>query len=328
MRNDFGGIVPVMLTPMLADGKIDWVGLENLVEWYVDCGCDTLFAVCQSSEMQYLSLNERVELAKHVVSMARGRLPVIASGHISESLEDQRRELQAMAETGVDGLVLVTNRLDPANEGTSALRHSLDVLLPALPAELPLGLYECPAPYRRLLSDDELKFCRDSERFAVLKDVSCDLETIRRRVQITKGSPLAIVNANAAIALEAMEIGSRGFAGVFTNFHPDLYAWLYANKNQGSAERAELKTFLALSAMAESLGYPKLAKHYHVQLGTFGNEYSRTIDYSLGERHWAYEALLNEIEAGTQRWRLRLANGPGAASVKQRNGVEEKGGEK
>ncbi|SFB61654.1 4-hydroxy-tetrahydrodipicolinate synthase [Rhizobium sp. NFR07] len=65
---------------------------------------------------------------------------------------------------------------------------------------MPLGLYECPAPYRRLLTDDELMFCANSGRFVILKDVSCDLETVTRRVELTKGTPLAIGNANAAIA--------------------------------------------------------------------------------------------------------------------------------
>ena len=44
-------------------------------------------------------------------------MPVIASGHISESLEDQLAELTAIAATGVDGMVLVTNRLDARREG-------------------------------------------------------------------------------------------------------------------------------------------------------------------------------------------------------------------
>jgi 4-hydroxy-tetrahydrodipicolinate synthase len=151
---------------------------------------------------------------------------VIASGHISESLDDQLAELTAIAATGVDGMVLVTNRLDARREGGAKFIDDLSWLLERLPKQIPLGLYECPAPYRRLLTDDELTFCAKSGRFVILKDVSCDLETVKRRVALTRGTPLAIVNANAAIAYDAMKAGSRGFTGVFTNFHPDLYKWL------------------------------------------------------------------------------------------------------
>lgn len=199
------GIIPVMLTPFTEADAIDYAGLENLVEWYIANGADALFAVAQSSEMQFLSLEERVALARFVVRQAAGRVPVIASGHVSESRDDQVTELTSIAATGVDGLVLVTNRFDPKGQGGTVFMDNLRHLLDALPADLPLGLYECPAPFRRLMSDDELAFCAESGRFAILKDVSCDLETVKRRVALTKNSSLAIVNANAAIAFDAIE---------------------------------------------------------------------------------------------------------------------------
>jgi len=306
MRISIDGVVPVMLTPFTADNRIDEGGLARLVDWYAGNGAQTLFAVCQSSEMQKLSLDERMLLARRTVEYAGGRLSVIGSGHISESLDDQLAELSAMAETGIDALVLVTNRLDPRNSGFDAFRASLEAIVRRLPPELPLGLYECPAPYRRLLSDDELKLCRDTGRFVVLKDVSCDLETVKRRVALTAGTPFAIVNANAAIAFAAMQTGSRGFGGVFTNFHPDLYAWLYARRNEDSALIRDLTIFLALAAMAEGMGYPKLAKHYHQRLGTFASAHSRIVDYDPLERHWAAADLLDHIESGAERFRAKM----------------------
>lgn len=296
-----------MLTPFTSDNRIDWDGLERLVEWYLQLGADALFAVCQSSEMQRLSLEERVALAKKVVTLARGRVAVIASGHISESAEDQRAELVAMADTGIDALVLVTNRLDTAKAGTEAFRAAVESVLTWVPSDISLGLYECPAPYRRLLTDDEFKFCRDTGRFVTLKDVSCDLDVVKRRAALAEGSRLAVVNANAAIAAAAMRNGSKGFSGVFTNFHPDLYAWLYRHATDDSELRRELEIFLALAAMAEPMGYPALAKTYHTRLGTFSSAHSRAIDYDIAERHWAVMALLDHIHEGTIRFRQVIA---------------------
>ncbi|WP_044643394.1 dihydrodipicolinate synthase family protein, partial [Klebsiella variicola] len=111
------GVVPVMLTPFTTDDQIDYPALAKLIDWYLAKGVDALFAVCQSSEMQYLSLQERVELARFVVYHVAGRIPVIASGHISDDLAAQKEELLAMSQTGIDALVLVTNHLDPRNEG-------------------------------------------------------------------------------------------------------------------------------------------------------------------------------------------------------------------
>lgn len=301
------GIVPVMITPYLESGEIDYAGLERLIEWYIAHGSDALFAVCQSSEMQFLSIKERSELGKFVVKQAAGRVPVVVSGHISDDPYSQLEELTVAAETGADGVVLVTNHLDPKNRGSETFRGNLQWLLDRLPKDMPLGLYECPAPYRRLISDDELRFCIDSERFALLKDVSCDLDTVKRRVAMTAGSPFAILNANAAIAYDAMKAGSRGFNGVFTNFHPDLYKWLYTSGTKHPELADEVATFLVLAALSEAFGYPVLAKLYHQRIGTFASIRSRTITFDVRERFWALDAILDKLVAGTEAMRAKIA---------------------
>ncbi|SCM76504.1 Dihydrodipicolinate synthase/N-acetylneuraminate lyase [uncultured Pleomorphomonas sp.] len=300
------GIIPVMLTPFADGGKVDYASLERLIEWYIAHGSDALFAVCQSSEMQFLDLSERVEIATFVRKTVAGRIPVVASGHVSDNRDDQLAELEAVAATGVDGVVLVTNRLDTANAGTEAFRSHLDWLLASLPGDLPLGLYECPAPYRRLLSDDELKYCADSGRFVILKDVSCDLPTVTRRVKLTAGTPLAIVNANAAIAWDAMKAGANGFTGVFTNFHPDLYKWLLTKGTQHPELADELAIYLVLAAMAEPMGYPVLAKIYQQRIGNFSTIASRAIAFDVRERFWALDALIDKVVAGTDLYRRRI----------------------
>ncbi len=205
MPHAMQGVFPVMITPFRPDNTVDWEGYARLIEWYLDNGSHGLFAVCQSSEMQFLSLEERRELARFTVEQVAGRVPVVASGHISDSISDQKEELLTIAGTGVDAVVLVTNRLAAANEDSSAFQSRMDALLEALPADLMLGLYECPAPYRRLLTDEEVSWCAHSGRFAFLKDVTCNLEHLKRRLALVAGTPLAINNANAAIAWPAIQ---------------------------------------------------------------------------------------------------------------------------
>ena len=301
------GIVPVMITPFTDDGDIDYAGLERLIEWYIAKGSDALFAVCQSSEMVFLSLAEREALAKFVVRQVAGRVPVVASGHISDDPHGQLEELTVAANSGADGVVLVTNHLDPKNRGTAAFRGNLDWLLERLPRDIPLGLYECPAPYRRMLSDEEIRICLDTGRFVLLKDVSCDLDIVKRRVALTAGSPLAILNANAAIAYDAMKAGSRGFNGVSTNFHPDLYKWLYTSGVKHPELAEEVATFLVLAALSEAFGYPVLAKIYHQRLGTFTSIKSRAISFDVRERFWALDAILDKVVAGTEAMRAKIA---------------------
>lgn len=94
-----------MITLFAKEGGVDFKGVEALTEWYWKKGCDGIFAVCQSGEIFYLTLNERVEIAKTVVDTARKlaekdksrkSMTIVVSGHISSSFDDQAAELNAM----------------------------------------------------------------------------------------------------------------------------------------------------------------------------------------------------------------------------------------
>lgn len=306
MPNTVGGIIPVMLTAFDDHGGIDWDSQRRLTEWYLERGCESLFAVCQSSEMLCLNLDEREALARFTVEVVDGRVPVIASGHIGATLEKQITELTRIAATGIDCLVFVTNRLDPENLGSKQLFDTVETLKRELPSDLQLGLYECPAPYRRLLSDDEIAYFARDPRFVILKDVSCDIRTVRRRLELTKNSNLVVNNANAAIAYEAMKSGASGFCGVFNNFHPDLYRWLQDEGEIHTELADELARFLVLSAVTEGMGYPKLAKSYHQMLGTIQSSFSRAVPEDIFEKYWALESILEKIEEGTEYYRRKI----------------------
>lgn len=302
------GIIPVVLTPYKDDGSIDWDDYASLIAWYLKHEADALFAVCQSSEMHYLTLSERVQLAKETVRIVNGRVPVVASGHVSDDIEQQKTELRALSDTGIDALVLVTNRLPVSPDADdNEVIASMQSLMDTLPSDKPLGLYECPQPYRRLLSDDVLRFCADSGRFTTLKDVSCDLATVTRRAEIVEGSPLAIVNANAAIAWPAMKAGSKGFCGVMNNYHPDLYAWLYHHGKHHPAVARELAIFLALGGTSETQGYPAIAKRYHQKLGNLSSIACRNVDVDIHEKYWALDALLDNLREGADIYRHRIS---------------------
>jgi 4-hydroxy-tetrahydrodipicolinate synthase len=306
MPNIIKGIIPVMLTAFDDRGGIDWESQKRLTEWYLEQGSESVFAVCQSSEMLHLDLDERKALARFTVDIVDDRIPVIASGHIGVTLDEQIAELTRIAATGIDCLVFVTNRLDPENLGSQHLFDTVETLMRELPPDLQLGLYECPAPYRRLLSDDEIAYFAQHPRFVILKDVSCDINTVRRRLELTKDSNLVISNANAAIAYDAMKSGARGFCGVFNNFHPDLYRWLQDEGEIHTELANELARFLVLSAATEGMGYPKLAKAYHQRLGTIQSSFSRAVPEDIFEKHWALESILGKVEEGTEYYRGKI----------------------
>ena len=96
---EYHGCWPTMITPFTENNTVDFDAIKKLVEWYIAHGADGIFAVCQSSEMFFLSKQEKLDIAKAVVDANAGRIKVIASGHTSDDHAEQIDELGAMAKT-------------------------------------------------------------------------------------------------------------------------------------------------------------------------------------------------------------------------------------
>jgi len=270
---------PVMLTPFTSSGSVDYNALSRLVDWYEENGATGLFSVCQSSEVFFLSLEERVKITHFVKRHAH--IPVIASGHISYAIDDQIDELQRIADTGVAATILITNRLAEEHAQPEVWMDNLHKIADALDPSMPLGFYECPYPYKRLISLEELCQLAANSRFRFLKDTCCDIDLIQQRLTILKGSTLGLYNANTTTLLESLQFGAAGFSGVMCNFHPDLYAWLLKNYEAEPEKAQILQSVLTLCSFIETRLYPVNAK-YALQLQNLPVEiYTRAKNHHL-----------------------------------------------
>lgn len=258
-----GGIYPVMITPFTADNQIDYDAVDRIVEFYAQGGCHGIFAVCQSSEMFWLTENEREKLAARVVKASAGRMCVVASGHISERMEDQIRELRRIAATGVNAVVMISNRLASPDESDDALIARMKTILDAIPG-VTFGMYECPHPYKRMLTPKVLEAMAETGRFTFIKDTCCDAELIAERIKLLDGR-IQLFNANCATALETFESGADGFSGIMANYHPDLLVWLYENFRARPEKARELSSMLSVMSLVEGCGHPAATK-YHMNL--------------------------------------------------------------
>lgn len=260
----YQGCWPTMITPFTEEGKVDFAAIKRIVDWYVAHGADGIFAVCQSSEMFFLTPEEKLDIAKAVVDANAGRIKVIASGHTADDHGQQIQELGAMAETGVDAVVLVSNRMAKKEEGEDVFNANADDIFRQLP-DVTFGLYECPYPYLRLLTDDFLGDCARSGKLVFLKDVSCARDIQRRRVEVVKGTKLSLFNANTSTLLDSWLDGYVGYNGVMANFHIDIYKWMFEHYKTQPKLAREVSDWLTMAAVTEPRAYPVNAK-YHYQL--------------------------------------------------------------
>ena len=266
-------VMVTMITPYEADGSVSLQTAERYVDWYAEKGCTGIFAICQSSEIFFLSLEERVALNRTVWNRVRElerstgrRLTVVSSGHVSDSPEEQAEELCAVAESGTDALILITNRLDQKNEGDRVWISNAEKLLARLPSDVDLGLYECPYPYKRLVTPEILRWCVSTGRFRYMKDTCCDFNTIAERAALLEGSGFELLNANCQTLLDSMIAGAGGYCGIMANFHPQLYAWLCENYESVPEQAAFIQSMLCTAGFIESGPRYPLSAKYHMCL--------------------------------------------------------------
>lgn len=264
-------IYATMITPF-KDGNVDYETVRKLVRWYWKEGCDGIFVSCLSSEIFQLSLEDRVRLVREVVNenrelsnkdKSRKPMVIVASGHISEKFSDQVEELCATANEKPDALILITNRFDIENTSDEKWIEDAERLISRLPNDIPLGVYECPVPYKRLLSEKMIKWCVKNERFKFIKDTCCDIEMMKRRIELCKGSNLMLYNANTETLLESVDNGVCGYCGVMANIHPALYVKLLNDSTPKETKRIIQAELSAMSNMMVNTGaYPAIAKYY------------------------------------------------------------------
>ena len=291
-----------MLTPFQEDGQVDFDAIPTLVDFYAE-SCDGIFAVCQSSEMFFLSLDERVRLGEAVLREARGRLPVVVSGHVANDFNEQLSEIEAMSRLGADAVVLVVNRLASPDEDDNIWLRRLEQVLDRFPSE-PFGMYECPYPYPRLLSDEAVRYIAKTGRFSFVKDTCCCRERLNRRLDLLRCSPVQLFNANTATLLETAKAGA-GYSGVMANFHPELYRWLVKHAGDEPVRASRLHAYLTALSWIEAKAYPACAKRHLHEKGLPIRDYCRNgaharITTDLADDLHAIRLIEQEMKALTE----------------------------
>ena len=228
----FHGSMVALVTPMQADGSLDYQALERLVEWHVASGTDALVAVGTTGESPTLSEREHCEVIRRVVEMAAGRVPVIA-GTGSNSTREAIALTRCAMEGGADACLLVTPYYNkPTQEG---LYLHFKAIAEAVP--IPQILYNVPGRTACDLLPDTVERLSHIPNIVGIKEATGDLERAREIIARC-GERLDFYSGDDGTALESILLGGRGVISVSANVLPREMHEMCAAALAGEEERA------------------------------------------------------------------------------------------
>lgn len=275
--------VPVMITPFNLKAKVDLDVVSSLIDFYLAAGVKGFFANCLSSEMFSISEDERLELTRHVVEYVNGRVPVVATGSFGLTIEDKAEFTKKIYDTGIDAVILITGHFAKVDEGDDVLLHNFDKMF-GLTGNIPLGLYECPAPYKRILSAEVFKTLLDTDRLVYHKDTSIEPARVKAKLELVKNNErLEFYDAHTPNALFSLQHGAKGMSSISGNFYPEIMTWMcnHANDPEELENAVWLQSELTRVDPLIHQAYPMSAKYFLQKRGLPIRPISRTVVMQL-----------------------------------------------
>lgn len=228
----FHGSIVALVTPMAEDGSLDMDALARLVELHVEAGTNGIVSVGTTGESATLDPREHLEVVKHTVNLAHGRIPVIAgtgANATSEAIHLTRGAMNA----GADACLLVVPYYNkPPQEG---LYQHFRAIAEAVP--IPQILYNVPGRTACDMLPDTVERLAAISNIVGIKEASNSLERMRELVARCSDR-LDVYSGDDALACEAMLAGARGVISVTANVAPRSMQRMAAAALAGRVEEA------------------------------------------------------------------------------------------
>jgi 4-hydroxy-tetrahydrodipicolinate synthase len=232
----FGGSMVAVVTPMTADGAIDFPAWERLLHFHAEEGTDALVVGGTTGESATLSEAELGELVSRALRQLRGRMPIVVGAGTNSTARTVERARE-LSSAGVDGLLVVTPYYNkPTQEGL--YQHFRAV---AEAASVPVIAYNVPSRTGvDLLPETVMRLAR-IPRIGGLKEATGDVERARQIVAECP-STFDLLSGDDATAHELMAAGARGVISVTANVAPRLMHELCAaaaREDSGSVDELD-----------------------------------------------------------------------------------------
>lgn len=283
----FRGSIVALVTPMKADGAVDFEALEALVEWHIAEGTHGLVPMGTTGESATLDTPEHIVVIRRTIEVAAGRVPVIA-GTGSNSTAEAIHQTQEAERLGADACLLVTpyyNR--PTQEGL--YRHYRAI---AEVTDIPLVLYNVPPRTACDMKAETVARLAEIDGIVGIKEACGDPERVAAIRSLVRDD-FMVLSGEDAQTLRMFELGATGTISVTANVVPRLMSEFCSAYLEGDEARArELDARLQpLHKMLFVESSPQPTKWALYEMGRI----DRGIRLPLIELSEQYRAPLREI---------------------------------
>lgn len=211
----FKGAGVAIVTPMKADGSVDYEAFKELIEFQIAGKTDAIIVCGTTGEASTLSHEEHLDVIKYCVEVVNGRIPVIA-GTGSNCTETAIYLSKEAEKYGVDGVLLVSPYYNKATQ--KGLYQHFKAIADSI--KVPVILYNVPSRTGcNILPETIVSLCKDVENIVAVKEASGNISQIAHLAAISDGV-VDIYSGNDDQIVPIMALGGIGVISVLSNVAP------------------------------------------------------------------------------------------------------------
>lgn len=211
------GSIVALVTPMHADGSIDYAALTSLIELHHQCGTDGVVLLGTTGEAFALTEHEKFSIVEHVLSANRGVMQVIVGAN-ANATQSTIGFCQQLSLLPIDGYLLSSpSYVKPTQLG---LIHHFSTI--ANNVNLPIVIYNVPSRAAVALDLNSVITLSEHNNIVAIKDCDSDAYRIATMVHATSGSNFNILAGDDMAISALIRLGAKGVISVAANFIPAI----------------------------------------------------------------------------------------------------------
>ena len=232
----FTGAGVALITPMNADGSVNYVKMREIIEFQIKNQTDAIIICGTTGEASTLSHEEHIECIRFCCEVAEKRIPVIA-GTGSNCTATAVYLSQEAEKAGADGLLLVTPYYNKCTQnGLKA--HFIQV---ADSVNIPILLYNIPGRTGvKITPETVVALCRDVKNIVGVKDATGDISEVANVLALARkeGVEVDLYSGNDDQIVPVVSLGGKGVISVLSNILPQQTHEMVAAFLAGDAKKS------------------------------------------------------------------------------------------